>query len=152
MFDEVHIVYPAFKERPRFEAMLAVPFGDTLFLDCDSLAIAPLKSLFEVLHGWQIALSSAIKHGHPDSWEINTLRWVPCVPECVGEWNAGVITARIDANFRAFVLYWTAYYGDCRSLITAWTRQHFAALSGIMAGELPRCGIIITFAQWLNRR
>jgi len=116
MFDEVHIVYPVFAERPRFEAMLAIPFGDTLFLDCDTLAIGPLASLFDVLLGSHLALSPAINDAHAEMEKIAGLPWIPSVPECIGEWNGGVITARVDASFRSFVHYWMAYYADCRNL------------------------------------
>ncbi len=116
MFDYSQVVDPKFEERPRFEAMLEVPFGETLFLDCDTLAIAPLESMFKVLLGCQIALSPAINHSHPEMEKIAGLPWIPSVPECIGEWNGGVIMARVDANFRAFLYYWMAYYRECRKL------------------------------------
>lgn len=44
-----------------FEQLLA----ETLFLDCDTLAIAPLKSLFDVLHGCHAEEQLQLSHDGP---------------------------------------------------------------------------------------
>jgi len=145
MFDGVHVVQPRFQHRPRFEAMLSVPFGRSLFLDCDTLVLAPLESLFELLLGCELALCPAIQHTHPEGERLGIYKMLPA-PECIGEWNGGVMAARVDERFREFVKTWMRHYEQCH------IRSYFMDQAALRATVWMYCMRVATLRNNYNFR
>jgi len=112
-FDRLYQVRPQYQHRPKFEAMALVPFERALFLDCDTLAIAPLDDLFDVLDFFDIALCPAIHAMHPTGERDGIYKMLPPVPSAVYEWNGGVILAEVGSAFRAFSHNWSSLFGRC---------------------------------------
>ncbi|MEZ6127962.1 MAG: hypothetical protein R3C59_04725 [Planctomycetaceae bacterium] len=116
-FDEIITIdSPAYRHRPRFEAMLNCDAERALFIDGDTLLVEPVPELFETLDQFDIALCTAPQRFHSLALRNRIYDHLPHVSSAVPEWNAGMIVARINDRFRRFVRRWMELFDVCLSL------------------------------------
>jgi hypothetical protein len=116
-FDEVVVLDRiAHVHRPRFESFLATRFDQAIFIDGDTLFIAPVYEVFEVLDHFDIALAHAPQYLSPQGVRAGVFEALPRVSLALPEWNAGVIAARVNDGFRSMVRRWIELFGQCRAM------------------------------------
>lgn len=107
LFDTVHRIDDP-HPRSKLDCMGATRFARTLFLDADTLVLAPLGDLFDVLERFELALahdvrraSALIRAGH----EVAT-------PYAVPQLNSGVILYRRSPVMLAFLAEWARRFAE----------------------------------------
>lgn len=91
---------------PKVACLGLTPYQRTLFLDCDTLVLAPLGDLFDLLDRFDLALahdvrrlSALIREGHAEA-----------VPDAMPQMNSGVMLYRRSPAMAAFLAEWLARY------------------------------------------
>ena len=103
--------------RPKFEAMLACEFDQAIFIDSDTWFAAGIEDVFDTLTHFDIAMSLAPIHLAPVAESAGIYNQLePTIPEALGEWNGGLIAARVDETFRRFVKQWSEQFSRCEAL------------------------------------
>jgi hypothetical protein len=100
----------AYPHRPRFESMLRFDLDQVIFIDGDTLLLAPAPELFEVLEHFDVALTIAPHLFHPKGEAAGIYDVLPRVSMALPEWNGGLLVARKSPRFRAFVIAWDALF------------------------------------------
>jgi hypothetical protein len=114
VFDDVVVVdHPDHEHRPRFDATLRTDCDEAVFIDGDTLFLAPVYELFEVLRDFDIGLTLAPQYLSPLAVKMGILDRMPAVSPALAEWNSGMIVARVDNAFRAMVRRWSALFIEC---------------------------------------
>jgi hypothetical protein len=99
--------------RPRFESMLLAELDRTIFLDGDTLLLAPVYELFEILDLFDIGATIAPPLFQPHAVENDVYGFLPKVSMAIPEWNAGLLVARNTTQFREFVKTWIDLFSRC---------------------------------------
>jgi hypothetical protein len=99
--------------RPRFESMLAAELDRTIFLDGDTLLLAPVYELFEILDQFDIGAAIAPPLFQPEAVKTGIYDFLPKVSMAIPEWNAGLLVARNTGQFREFVKSWMGLFKRC---------------------------------------
>jgi hypothetical protein len=104
LFDRVHPI-PA-GPTPKLAALPMTRFDRTLYLDCDTLALAPLGDLFDLLERFELAIAHDVRRSS------NLIREgvVEAPPYAFPQMNAGVMLYRRSAAMLAFLRGWQAAY------------------------------------------
>ncbi len=102
-----------YAHRPRFDSMRRVELDQMIFIDGDTLLLAPVYELFEVLEQFDIAAAIAPQLFHPDAARIGLYDMAPKVSMAIPEWNTGLLVVRDSDRFREFVPAWNALFGKC---------------------------------------
>jgi hypothetical protein len=100
----------AYPHRPRFESMLRFDLDRVIFIDGDTLLLAPAHELFEVLDHFDVALTIAPHLFHPRAEAAGIYDVLPKVSMAVPEWNGGLMVARKSPRFHKFVIAWDALF------------------------------------------
>ena len=96
--------------RPRFEAALQTGLNQAILIDGDTLFLAPVYELFDVLDHFDIALAAAPQYFSPQAIHLGVYDLLPKVSPALPEWNGGLIVARVDDAFRRMVELWVALF------------------------------------------
>jgi hypothetical protein len=100
----------AYPHRPRFESMLRLDLDQAIFLDGDTLLLAPVYELFEALEHFDVAAAIAPQLFNPKALAAGLYKLLPAVSEAIPEWNGGLLVARKSDQFRRFVIAWDAQF------------------------------------------
>lgn len=106
---------PEFAPRPRFEACRLTKLDQAVFIDGDTLLVAPAPELFDVLDSFDVA-AAAPQFLSPKAVRLGVFDALPPVSAALPEWNTGVLVANVDARFRTFVGAWAALYSKSNVL------------------------------------
>jgi hypothetical protein len=105
IFDHVHTV-PRIHPRAKIDCMPLSRFERTLFLDCDTLILAPFRDLFDLMDRFDLALahdmrraSDLVQEGH-----------VEATPYAFPQHNSGVMLYRKSPAMAAFFAEWERRY------------------------------------------
>jgi hypothetical protein len=105
VFDAVHPV-PRIHPRAKIDCMPLSRFDRTLYLDCDTLALAPFGDLFDLMKRFDLALahdmrraSALVRQGHRER-----------TPYAFPQLNSGVVLYRRSPAMGAFFADWAARY------------------------------------------
>lgn len=102
VFDRVHILTHV-SRRPKIEALRRSRFARTIYLDADTLAVAPISDLFDLLDQFDIALVAETKRA--DSRNLRQDDAMP-VPHAFAPLNSGVIALRQSDRASDFLARW----------------------------------------------
>lgn len=107
-FDRIRPI-PDSGTRDKIACMSASRFDRTLFLDCDTLVLAPLGDLFALCERFELAvahdmrrLSALVREGHA----------VPDTPYAFPQFNTGVLLYRRSPAMAAFLADWARRYAE----------------------------------------
>jgi hypothetical protein len=84
----------------------ATRFERTLYLDCDTLCLAPLDDLFEILTRFELAIAHDVRR----TSGLIREGAVECPPYAFPQMNAGVMLYRRSTAMRAFLRDWQKAY------------------------------------------
>ncbi len=101
--------------RPRFDSVVRTTLDQALFIDGDTLFLAPVHELFELLDDFDIALAAAPQYLSPKARRLGIYEMLPPVSLAQPEWNTGVLVARMDGAFREMSKTWSGLYATTRS-------------------------------------
>ncbi|MEJ0012501.1 MAG: hypothetical protein WDM94_07730 [Bauldia sp.] len=99
--------------RPRFEAALRAEVDEGIYIDGDTLFLAPVYELFDILGPFDIGLAAAPQYISPLGVRMGIPKLLPKTPDAIPEWNGGLMVARADDGFRRFVTDWIALFAQC---------------------------------------
>lgn len=106
-FDQVHILSTK-GTRPRFEALLNIPFERSIILDVDLMLVAPIDDIFDVLQRFDLALAQDQFRNTPACH----LTWRSDIPAAFPQFNSGVFGFRRSSRTLDFVRQWEAAFID----------------------------------------
>jgi hypothetical protein len=124
----------AYAHRPRFESMLRLDLDQVIFIDGDTLLLAPVYELFEVLDRFDIAATIAPHLFHPKAVAGGVYEILPKVSRAIPEWNGGLLVAKKSARFRSFVVAWDESFLKCIKL--GYPLDQASLRSAIVASDL----------------
>ncbi|KAF0675052.1 putative nucleotide-diphospho-sugar transferase [Profundibacterium mesophilum] len=104
-FDQVHPV-PRNHKRAKLDCMPLSRFDRTLFLDCDTLVIAPLGDLFFLLDRFELAMAHDVRRASALIQEGDT----ETTPYAFPQLNSGVVLYRKSAPMLDFFDKWAESY------------------------------------------
>jgi hypothetical protein len=97
---------------PKLAALPETRFDRTLYLDCDTLALAPLGDLFDILNRFELAVAHDVRR--TSALIREGAREAP--PYAFPQMNAGVMLYRRSAEMLAFLRDWQARYAEAGKL------------------------------------
>ncbi|MCA8880938.1 MAG: hypothetical protein KDA73_13510 [Rhodobacteraceae bacterium] len=115
-FDRVHPV-PRVHPRVKIDVLPLSRFSRTLYLDCDTLVLAPFGDLFDILERFDLALAHDVRRDSDLVQEGHAER----TPYAFPQLNSGVMLYRRSAAMRGFLSEWRRRYraaGRLRDQIT----------------------------------
>lgn len=104
-FDRVSPI-PHHTSRDKIVCMAHSRFARTLFLDCDTLVVAPLGDLFDLLDRVELAVAHDVRRTSALIQDGS----VPGVPLAFPQFNTGVLLYRRSALMGQFLVDWAAHY------------------------------------------
>ncbi|GKY89338.1 putative nucleotide-diphospho-sugar transferase [Sinisalibacter aestuarii] len=107
LFDAVHGIADP-HPRSKLDCMRRTRFGRTLFLDADTLVLAPLGDLFDVLERFELALAHDVRRASElirAGQEVQT-------PYAVPQLNSGVMLYRRSPRMLAFLADWARAFAE----------------------------------------
>jgi hypothetical protein len=104
-FDRVHALRDT-GTRDKIACMAQSRFARTLFLDCDTLVLAPLGDLFDVLDRVDLAVCHDVRR----DTELIREGWRRPLPYAVPQFNTGVLLYRRSPRVSAFLADWAAAF------------------------------------------
>lgn len=104
-FDKVHPV-PVNHVRAKLDCMPLSRFDRTLFLDCDTLVIAPLGDLFSLLDRFELAMAHDVRRASALIQEGDEAK----TPYAFPQLNSGVVLYRRSETMSAFFERWAENY------------------------------------------
>ena len=116
LFDRV-LPIPDSGTRDKIACMALSRFERTLFLDCDTLVLAPLGDLFAVLDRVDLAVCHDVRR----DTELIRESWRKPLPYAVPQFNTGVMLYRRSPRVAGFLADWAAAYvaaGRSRDQVT----------------------------------
>lgn len=116
VFDAVHVV-PHVHPRAKIDCMPLSRFERTLYLDCDTLILAPFGDLFELMQRFELALAHDMRRASDLVQEGHAER----TPYAFPQLNSGVMLYRRSPVMARFFADWSARYraaGATRDQIT----------------------------------
>jgi hypothetical protein len=99
--------------RPRFESMRRAELDQMIFIDGDTLLLAPVYELFEVLEQFDIGATIAPQLFHPHSAASGIYELLPKVSMAIPEWNTGLLVVKRSDRFRDLVETWNGLFNKC---------------------------------------
>lgn len=107
LFDAVHRIENP-HPRSKLDCMARSRFERTLFLDADTLVLAPLGDLFDLLERFELALAHDVRRASAliqTGFEVAT-------PYAFPQFNSGVMLYRNSAAMRAFLAEWARRFAE----------------------------------------
>lgn len=104
-FDRVERI-PRNTSRDKIVCMARSRFERTLFLDCDTLVVAPLDDLFTLLDRVELAVAHDVRRTSALIQEGS----VPGIPLAFPQFNTGVLLYRLSTPMDRFLADWVARY------------------------------------------
>ncbi|HVY19598.1 MAG TPA: hypothetical protein VHA70_05905 [Bauldia sp.] len=114
--DVVVLDHAEHDHRPRFEAALRAEVDEGIYIDGDTLFLAPVYELFDILGPFDIGLAAAPQYISPLAMRMGVIDRLPKTPIAIPEWNGGLMVARADDGFRKFLADWMALFADCMKM------------------------------------
>lgn len=105
IFDWVSPI-PQSDTRDKVAGMLASRFERTLFLDCDTLVVGPVREGFDLLDRFDLCISHEVRR----SSRLITTGWKESPPDIFGQHNSGVIFYRNSERTIALLQRWASDY------------------------------------------
>lgn len=110
-FTDIFVIDDAgFPHRPRFAALRSTRLDRAVFIDGDTFIARACYELFDVLDDYDAGLVLAPQLHHYKSISSGLLEILPKISMAVPEPNAGMIVAKINDRFQAFVKLWSEYF------------------------------------------
>lgn len=115
-FDAVHLIDDP-HQRSKIDCIPRSRFDRTLFLDCDTLILAPFDDLFDILDRFELALTHDVRRATPlirEGYREKT-------PYAFPQMNSGVLLYRKSDRVQSFFAEWKERYvaaGQMRDQIT----------------------------------
>lgn len=131
-FDRVHPV-PRVHPRVKIDCMALSRFARTLYLDCDTLAVAPFGDLFELLARFDLALAHDVRR---DSALVQE-GFAEATPYAFPQLNSGVVLYRRSAAMLGFLAEWARRYREAGLLRDQITLKDLLWSSDIRFYVLP---------------
>jgi hypothetical protein len=114
LFSHIEVLdAPQFAQRPRFEAALHADVDEAIYIDGDTLFLAPVYELFDVLDAFDIGFAAAPQYLSPIGVKMGIHAMLPSVSTAIPEWNGGLFVARADEKFHAFITDWMSLFDKC---------------------------------------
>lgn len=104
-FDRVHRV-PQVHPRAKIDCMALSRFARTLYLDCDTLAVAPFGDLFDLAARFDLALAHDVRRAS----DLVQEGFAVATPYAFPQLNSGVVLYRRSPAMRAFLAEWARRY------------------------------------------
>jgi hypothetical protein len=107
VFDRVHFV-PRVHARAKLDCLPLTRFSRTLFLDADTLVVAPFGDLFDLLEQFDLCMAHDVRRaskGVRQGVSVET-------PDVFTQMNSGVILYRLTDMTRAFFANWAHRYTE----------------------------------------
>lgn len=104
VFDRVHILEHV-DHRPKMEALARTRFDLALYLDADTVVLAPVRDVFDVTAGCDLAMAVEAYRG-----DKRNLSGPSPVPPAYPPFNSGVIGFNASERTRAFVERWAGAF------------------------------------------
>ena len=104
LFDRVSPLRPG--RRAKIAGMAASRFERTLFLDCDTLVVAPFGDVWDILDRFDLALSHDVRR----SSALIETGWREPAPDVFPQHNSGVMLYRRSPAMAEFFAAWAAAY------------------------------------------
>lgn len=105
VFNRVHRLERV-SRRPKMEALLRSRFERTLYMDADTMVVAPVEDMFDVLDQFDIALTAEQRRN--DDRSVAQLPEAP-VPVAFPVMNGGLIALRRNARTTRFITDWQTW-------------------------------------------
>jgi hypothetical protein len=105
LFDAVHIIETP-HPRSKIDCMANSRFERTLYLDADTLVLAPLGDLFDVLERFDLALAHDVRRMSAlvrEGYEVDT-------PYAFPQLNSGVMLYRLTSGMQALLADWARLF------------------------------------------
>lgn len=102
VFDRVHSLSTV-SRRPKVEAMLNSRFDRTIYLDCDTICLAPIDDIFDVLDCFDLAICAEQRR---NDLRVRTQHRLGTVPVAFPQPNTGLVGLRKSAASRALLEEW----------------------------------------------
>lgn len=106
LFDSVRPLPPG--RRAKIAGMADSRFERTLFLDCDTLVVAPFGEVWDILDRFDLALTHDVRR----SSELIETGWREPAPPEFPQHNSGVMLYRRSAAMAGFFAAWAAAYAQ----------------------------------------
>ncbi|MDQ2090689.1 hypothetical protein [Marimonas arenosa] len=109
LFDRVHRIADP-HPRSKLDCMAQTRFARTLYLDCDTLVLAPLGDLFDVLERFEMALAHDMRRDTAlirEGLEAET-------PYAFPQMNSGVVLYRRSDRVTGFLLDWARRFAEAQ--------------------------------------
>ena len=131
-FDRIHPV-PRVYPRVKIDCMALSRFARTLYLDCDTLAVAPFGDLFDLLARFDLALAHDVRRNSALVQE----GFAEATPYAFPQLNSGVVLYRRSPAMRAFLADWARRYREAGVLRDQITLKDLLWASDIRFYVLP---------------
>ncbi len=105
VFDRVHPV-PLVHARAKVDCMALSRFARTLYLDCDTLAVAPFGDLFDLLARFDLALAHDVRRNS----DLVQEGFAVATPYAFPQLNSGVMLYRRSPAMLGFLAEWARRY------------------------------------------
>jgi hypothetical protein len=110
LFDRVRPIPPG--TNAKLACLPETRFERTLYLDCDTLSLAPLGDLFDILRRFEFAIAHEVRRASPLIREGVT----EAVPYAFPQMNAGVMLYRRSDRMMEFLRTWQTAYAEAGKL------------------------------------
>jgi hypothetical protein len=104
------------EHRPRFESMRRTDLDEAIFIDGDTLLLAPVYELFDVLIRFDLGAAIAPQLFHPDAAAKGIYDIQPKLSMAIPEWNTGLLVVKKSDRFLDFVEKWNDLFIECAKL------------------------------------
>lgn len=119
--------------RSKVDYISQSPFERTLYLDSDTEVVADIRSLFDVLDRFDIALCHAHRRNTPD----RLAPWRVALPQGFPQYNGGLVLFKRTPAVQAFLEAWARHYHEAGFSQDQRTLRELLWLSDLRMATLP---------------
>ena len=109
-FDRIHVLPDAWY-RSKIDGMIATRFDQTIYIDADTLILADISDIFDVLGRFDMAM--AHDQGRNGDW-AQTL-WREEIPHAFPQFNSGIVAFNKSADVLSFLREWKTAVQETKS-------------------------------------
>lgn len=131
-FDRVHVLENAW-HRSKLDGMVATRFDQTIYIDADTLILADIRDVFEVLDRFDIAM--AHDQGRNGNWAQTF--WRREIPHAFPQFNSGFVAYNTTEEVMKFLRCWSQTVRETNSRQDQNILRELAWLSDLHFGVLP---------------